>query len=548
MSSADLIEGFKAVAAHALHYERADAYATGTIPERFSTDKIREKLKGSGDRYRFRLARKPITSLTNRVGIASITSSAGTEVDKRIELIRKANGMDDQEPFVIERAATYGDAYWFIWPVQTEDDEDDGLITPAEGLLREAGVEIVYQSPINCRAMYEDEAGRRLRYVIRRWQEKTPIGETVWHAELFYLGRMESWICDPGASGEDPIQWHPYAEDEAGFPVPATADNWPVTYEASQIPIRHFRTAIPYGRPQHIDAYGPQDAITKAIVTQVEVDLEAHGYPERARLVDESATQDTARDTVDWGDDKKAPVVAKQTAQPGGPGTERILRATKNVIQFPSPDPSVITGVLAQWIPLMATATDTPSWEFDPSTGQQLSGIARWYAEAPLRDREKVFKRYMLGFIRESYTLALEMVGVEAGDLDVAWTPRDVASDPDWWGVAAVREGMGVPREEILAEAGYLPEKVKQFLDAKSDERFWGERVGVLTALAEALNQLSGPVSLGIIDAAKASALVDSIMKDAGEKPIGGDGKKDEPEQPKVIPGQVVPPVQVEAE
>lgn len=518
--SADLIEGFTAIEEHIEAYRRADDYATGTIPERFASAKIRERLRGSGDAYRFRLARKPITALTNRVGIASITSSAGESVDARIELIRKANNMDVQEPFIIDRVATYGDAYVFVWPVDAGDDEDDGVLTPAEKLLREAGVELTYHSPLNCRAMYESEDGRRCRYVIRRWSEKTDAG-AVWHAELYYLGYMEAWISDPGASGLDPVQWNPEMIE---------GEEWPVRYDASQIVIKHLRTGLPYGRPQHIDAYGPQDAITKAIVTMVDVDLEAHGYPERARLVDETAAQDTARDTVNWGDDAKAPDADRQTAQPGGPGTEKIYRATKSVIQFPAPDPTQLTKLVEQWVPLMAVATDTPAWEFDPSTGQQLSGIARWYAERPLRDREKVFKRYLLQFIRETYSLALELVGVEAGELDVTWTPPDVASDPDWWSVASVREGMGVPREEILTEAGYLPSKVAEFLDAKADERFWGERVAVLSSLGEALNQLSGPVSMGIIDAAKVSALVDKIMSDAGESAIGGDGEKDVPQ------------------
>jgi len=51
-----------------------------------------------------------------------------------------------------------------------------------------------------------------------------------------------------------------------------------------------------------------------------------------------------------------------------------------------------------------------------------------------------------------------------------------------------------------------------------------------------------------LIDAAKVSALVDKIMTDAGEPAIGGDGEKDEPPQPKVIPGQVVPTEQVPTE
>lgn len=535
--SPDLMEGFTAIDRAAPAYRLADQYATGALPERFTTRKIAEKLKGSGDAYRFRLSRKPITSLTNRVGISAITSSAGSQVDKRIELIRKANDMEIQEPFLIDRAATYGDAYLFVWPV--EPDESDEIDTPAEKLLREAGVELSYQSPLNCRAMYDTEDGRRCRYVVRRWQEKWALG-TVWRAEVFYLGRIEAWVSDPDATGTDPNQWHPYAEDESGEPVPVTDENWPIMYEAGQIAIRHFRTALPYGRPQHADAYGPQDAITKGIVTQVEVDLEAHGYPERAKIVDESAAQDTARDAVPWTNDGQAPAVARQTKQPGGPGTMTTHRATKSIVQFPTPDPTELVTPLEFWVRLMATATDTPLWEFDPSAGMSMSGYARYLAEAPLRAREKAFKRYLLAFVRETYTLALELVGIEAGDLDVSWTPPEVTSDPEWWGTATIRREHGVPQEEILAEAGYEPNKIAEFLDPKSDERFWGERVKLLKDLSEALNALSGPVSLGIVDAAKVSALVDKIMAEAGDGAIGGDGEKDEPEPVAVLPSTPV--------
>lgn len=521
----DLIEGFAAISDHADDYARADRYATGEIPERFTTAKIREKLKGSGDAYRFRLARKPITALTNRVGISSIRG--GTEpVSSFMEQVRRANDMEQQEPFLIDRLATYGDAYWMVWPV---DPEDDSVAAD----LQEAGVEVTYHSPYSTRAMYESEDGRHLRYVIRRWQTADALGVKQWHAEVWYADRMEAWISDPGASGVDAAQWQPDVELDG---------EWPVPHDLGEVPIRHARTGLPYGRPQHADAYGPQDAITKLIVTQVEVDLEAHGFPERARLVDETAMEDQSRDTVQWDDSTKAPAVDLQTSgRRGGPGVEHIYRATKSVQEFTPPDPSVLTKVLEPWVRLMSSVTDTPAWEFDPTSGDQLSGVARREAEKPLRARERTFKRYLLHFIRDTYTLACRIKGMDPGDVEVEWTRQEVEADPEWWAVATSRRDHGVPQEEILTEAGYTPDQVADFLDPNSDERFWRERVAVLKDLADALNTLSGPVSLGIVDAGKVSALVDKIMAEAGEPAIGGDGVDTTPPPAPVLalpPGQ----------
>lgn len=519
----DLIRGFTALDEAVDGYALADRYASGQLPERFSTAKIREKLRGSGDAYRFRLARKPITALTNRVGISSITG--GTEqVDSFVEKVRRANDMEQQEPFLIDRLATYGDAYWLVWPVDPEDEGYEDL--PPD--LREAGVKITYHSPYSTRAMYESEDGRDLQFVIRRWQGRDPLGQKRWEAEVWYSDRVEPWVAEPGASGDKPEHWHPLDDGE-----------WPVPHDLGEIPFKHARTGLPYGRPQHADAYGPQDAITKLIVTQAEVDLEAHGFPERYRLVDEKAQEDAARDTVDWQDSTKAPAVDLQTSgRRGGPGSEQVYRATKAVGEFTSPDPEKLNPTLELWVRLMATVTDTPAWEFDPTSGDQLSGRARREAEKPLRAREENFKRYLLHFLRDTYRLACTIKGLEPGQIEVMWTPPEVESDPEWWAVARIRAESGVPQEEILTEAGYLPDQVTAFLDAKADERFWGERVRVLSELATALNTLSGPVSLGIVDAGKVAALVDRIMADAGERPIGGDGEADKPEP---APVQVVP-------
>src|SRR3546814_17791675 len=42
-----------------------------------------------------------------------------------------------------------------------------------------------------------------------------------------------------------------------------------VENETGEIPFFHFRTARPYGRPEHKKAYGPQDALTKLVTTMM---------------------------------------------------------------------------------------------------------------------------------------------------------------------------------------------------------------------------------------------------------------------------------------
>lgn len=518
MSVQDVIRGMRALDDACPGYRLAECYARQDIPEYFANDRIQQLIHASGQGYKFRLAAKPITVLANRIQIASVTSESGDVVNKVIEDIRQANDMELIEPYVTRALLTYGDAYLMVYPTDPDMPTDVG---PGS-----VGVDLTFQSPLTCRAIYEDGDARTVLYVIRRWQTDSEAGKQ-WHAELWYADRVEAWICDPGNSGLDPVMWHEYAEDDEGISVPVTPDNWPVFHEFGEPPIKHARTDLPYGRPEHIDAYGPQNAITKAIITQVTVGIEAYGWAERYRIMDDQAILDTARDAVRWTDSADADDAPERgkvetTALHRGPGYETKYFGTKEVGQFEPPDPGVLIEPVEQWVRLMAAVTDTPLYEFDQRTGEQMSGIARLRASEPLRAKERDRKRFLVGFWREVWTLALDVVGVDAGNIVVHWSPPEVINDPDWWGVAETRLRMGVPLRRILEEANYLPEEVEQWLDAVGEETTLDARIARLAALGDALQKIGTASALGSVDEATVKAMIDRIMNEAATETDGG--------------------------
>ena len=513
MSVEDVLTGMQALDEATPGYRRALAYARGAIPESFASATLR-RILGQIDEYRFRLAAVPIEVLADRVQVANVTSERADAVDPMLEAIRTGNRMEFIEPHMIREMFTLGDAYSMVWPV-----DRDEVDRPEE--LRAAGVEITYLSALGTRAIYHQGDPLRPEYVIRRWQTERPEGK-IWNAELWYEDRVEPWITDLGANGLDVNSWHPYAEDELGLQVPAIPGvNWPVEHEFGEIPIKHARNALPYGRPEHIDAYGPQDAITKTVITQV-YSIEQHGWPERIRLMDDQQVLDAAREAVSWGSPGDAPDATEEgiptterTALDSGPGTETKYYGTKSLTVVEPPDPGKLIDPIEQWIRLMATVTKTPLYEFDQRTGQQLSGVAYERAERPLRAKEKDRKRYLLGFFREVYGLALDMVGVEPGVIVVNWSLPEVTKDPEFWTTAETRERMGIPAEQIFAEANYDPELITEWLDNQAEATTLDKRIARLQAMAEALQAMGTAASLGAIDTATAQALVLSILSDA---------------------------------
>lgn len=521
IGSPDLMEGIKSLDDALPYYKDMWQYFAQDLPERFASARLRNLIEGSGRDYRFRLARVPVEALANRVGINSIISSRGDAVNAKIEEIRQGNDMELQEPFLHERVFVLGDSYLFLWPTTPEQDPDDAVDQEAT----DAGVEFVYQSPMSCRAIYDGDDGRRVRFVIRRWREDTPLGK-IWRAEVWYADRVEPWISIPGASGNDPNEWLPYAEDEFGVPVAATDANWPQAHDWGEIPIKHARSDLPYGRSEIEDFIGAQNLVTKATVTQAS-GIESHGWRERYRIADDKAILEQASDIVPWGDDADAPSATTAgvldtpvSGRRSGPGTEQTFHGTKAVGEYAATDIGSMIDPLEQWVRFGAAASGTPLSEFDPRFGANMSGVAWDRAERPMKKKEADRKRFFLRFWREVYGLALAMVGVsDPGEITVNWAPPEVISDPEWWTTATVRRDHGVPQKAILLEANYTEDQIQAWLDEQDEEATFLDRgIDRLARLGDALQKLGAGATLIGIPSERIATLVETLLGEAGSR------------------------------
>jgi hypothetical protein len=98
--------------------------------------------------------------------------------------------MDIYYPALIKGAFTYGDYYVMVWPVDElpEETSDDSMIR--------VGVELTTRNPKNTRVIYDPENERKKWFAIQRFPDRTD--REIWHADLFYVDRVERWISVKG--------------------------------------------------------------------------------------------------------------------------------------------------------------------------------------------------------------------------------------------------------------------------------------------------------------------------------------------------------------
>lgn len=530
-ASADLMEGWKALEEATDGYLEALAYYRGTAAERFANERIRQLVEESGQSYRFRLAAIPVKVMAKRTRISNITSDKD-QVTAALDHIREANQAPIYEPLIMKKCFTFGDSYAMAWPVEedSQDPAEDGDATdaPADPEVAQARVEVSYQSPLHCRVLYDAEDGRRPRYAIRRWRERSVLGQKTWHLEMWYADRLERWMTLPDRKGGNVEDWVPYVLDGEDQPVISTQEEAQEEHPWGELPIKHFRTDLPYGEPAHFAAYGPQDAITKAITTQVVVDIEAHGWPERWRTLRDQRLLETGQEPVAWGDSAQASVAPVDgtpavSSRRRGSGMEHTYAGTERVGEYTSPDPAALIAPVEFWVKLMSVVTETPLDELDATV--QLSGVSREKADAPLKEKAKDAKSYLEGAWADLYHLAARMAGVaDPGVISVHWTPPEVTMDADWWTTARTRMETGVPVRQILTEANYLPEQVDAWLDAQGEELALLQRVSILERIGAAAGELGVAVQTGVMDQATVQELMKRVVGEVQTGEKGGQG------------------------
>ena len=403
-------------------YNTAHIYYEGTQKELFPNQKWSTLFRSANNSYRFNFTRTVVDSVLNRLEIANVLGTT-EEANEIINRVWESNDLVLDANEIHKRALVYGDSYAIVWT------DEDGE------------VQINYNSPLTTVVVYDTENPRVKRFGAKLWQHTDPYDSTTKTVRLnmYYADRIEKYE----AVGEVETM-----VSSSGFKQIGVVENpW------NEVPVFHFRTSKTYGRPEHYDAYGPQDAINKLIITHMNT-VDYQGAPQRYALANggnDSEIQDFDDSTVD---------AENLGSLKNGPGELWYLKGISKVGEFSPADHRVFTEPMTQYVKSMASLTSTPIHYFDSSAGQQ-SGESLRTAEAPLikkiEDRQISFGntwRDMFRFILKIDNLESEIMTGEL-DVQVKWESPESLDTLDHWEVAVKKRVVGVSLKQVLLEMGY---------------------------------------------------------------------------------------------
>lgn len=423
----DIKKALDAIVDRRNHYLIAESYYEGLQPELFSNDAFLKLFRIDNKHFRFNFAKTVVDAVSNRLEIANIqgvTERATDEINKiweKNDLVLDANEIH-------RNSLIYGDSYAIVWT------DPMGEIT------------IDYNSPITTIIIYDDENPRIKKYAAKLWQTTDSEGKNIAKLNMYYPDRIEKY----SAFGEIDMMM-----SATGFILSEIIENpW------NEIPVFHFRTTKQYGRPEHLDAYGPQDAINKMMATHMGT-VDYQGAPQRYALSgggNSSEFEDfdeTATDAENLGKLKN------------GPGELWYLKGVSKVGEFPAADHKVFTEPVREFVRSMASITSTPLHYFEKS-GSIPSGEALRTAEAPLlkkvQDRQVSFGNAW----RDLFRFILAVEGIKS-DVEVKWETVESMDSLDAWEVAVKKKVVGVSLEQILIEMGYDTEIVAEIVANESN-------------------------------------------------------------------------------
>ncbi|HVL63456.1 MAG TPA: phage portal protein [Microbacterium sp.] len=489
---------------HASEYATAYAYDEGTRAEIFAHPVIARALAKAGVRFNINIARRPIDAVMDRLDIAAVTvvedepaengeptpdTPGSTATDVLQEQVFTANELDLELPMAIRKSLAYGDGYLLVWP-----GEDDGT------------VDVFFEAPTHSRLFYDPEYPRRKMFFAKCWHEDERIRLT-----CYFPDRIERWVTRPKSNGDRPADFLPYADD----PEDDGADDAHIVPNPyGVVPVFHLRpNDRPYGRPEHFDVFGAQDAITKLLATMMDT-VDYHGAPQRYAL---TGRRDTGNVSDIFDDDEDDDTVAPRSDVSNlksGPGELWLLRNVDAIGQLDPGDVDAFLKPATFYLRMASAITATPMRYFE-ATGVMPSGQAQRADEAPLLKKCERHEANFGGVISDASEFAMRVLGYDV-EVSVRWAPGQSIDDLEGWQTANEKIKAGVPVRQALLEAGYTAEQVDGWLyDHNEDDM--RRRIEVLVQLGQAVQSLGSGVALGVLTAQNVSDVIASVMPDTGE-------------------------------
>jgi hypothetical protein len=433
----DLVSGLNELRDAQDAYQEAIEFYEGTAPEIWTSRRLERMLRGASGKFRVNWARTTVTAVLDRLEVNAITSTDDAE-QAAIEEIWADNLLGLHAPFLHEDGLHLGDAYVIVGT--SEDEEGD------------VAIEFRVHGPDEVRMFYDRENPTKATYAIKAWT----IGEGQQQrlrVNLYYEDKIERYISKQKIGDRfDDRSFERYTDTEE--------DAWPETNELGELPVFHFRTRFPYGRPEHADAYGPQNMLNKLVAGQFS-SIDFATLPQRYVLQEVGNPEAGAAPADDDFDDE--PSKTSQLTDPNlvsSPGSVWWLPGAKGAGQFDPVDPKAFLEPIHEYIEAMATTTSTPLYLYR-SGGQPPSGESRKMAEMPLLHKVGLRQLFFGQTWKNAFVFALDLAGFDPDPerIQVNWKSATLTDDKDTWDTFGSKRAMGVPVRQILMEAGYTADQ-----------------------------------------------------------------------------------------
>lgn len=410
-------------------YEEAGAYYEGNVAEVFATANLRRAMRKTGYNSRLNFCRPVVDAVQNRLEITSVlgTSDEGQKVIDETWELNELN-LDSNE--IHRWTLVYGDCYAMVWP-----DEEGNL-------------EVSYNTPLTTTIVYDPEHPRRKLYAIKMWETEDGTRLNVYGPETIDRYSTTSTEVTDGA------QWSLTESIENPF---------------GEVPVFHFRTMRPYGRPEHKDAFDAQNYINKQFIQSMVVS-DYQGAPQRYAL--STIENNSEIEDFEEGDTDRENIGGLKN----GPGEVWYMKGIHTVGQFQPADPAVFWTPIKDTVRSMASLTNTPLHYFE-KTGNVPSGEALRVAEAPLikkvADRKQSFGQSW----RDLFKFVLKVNGLEE-DVQVKWVEVESLDELERLDAALKKRNEGISLQQVMREQGYDEEVITRVIAEAKDERDTGQVAG----------------------------------------------------------------------
>jgi hypothetical protein len=414
-------EAVQAVLNNHEKYEVANAYYEGDVPEVFATAKLRAAFRTTGDPARMNYCRTIVHAVSNRLEIGSIVTE-NEQANNIIKNVIDYNDMTFEMDDTHRLACAHGDRYAIVWPDELGE------------------WEVSFHSPKNVGIVYDPENPRRKRYGVHLWQS----GSNEHRMDLLYADKIAKYKSY-GHSVTDGTQWIHMETVENPF---------------GAVPVFHFRTQRPFGRPEHFEAYDCQNAINKLFITNMHT-IDYQGAPTRYALTQMGDAEiadfedgETDRDNLD--------------GLRNGPGELWYLKGVHQVGQFEPAKPEAFWTPIEKILRSMSVITDTPAHYFD-RTGNNPTGNGLRTAEAPLLKKIEDRKASFGATWRELFTFILRAEGVVA-PVTVVWKTNETLDELERWDVSLKKINAGLSHRQALREGGYTESDIEKIMAERQAE------------------------------------------------------------------------------